>query len=84
MQELLVKNSTVGIEFNAVIERVTGRKARDLQMEEIGCKCQIFFISLLSSRRKQTTSLRFFSPSLYKIKRFLLKICVAMMMPGST
>ena len=59
MQELLVKNSTVGIEFNTVIERVTGRKARNLQMEEIGCKSQIVFISLLSSRRKQTTSVRF-------------------------
>ena len=34
-------------------ERVTGRKARGLQMEEIGCKCQTFFLSLLSSRRKQ-------------------------------
>ena len=47
MQELLVKNSTVGIEFNAVIKRVTGRKARDLQMEEIGCKCQTFKRNLL-------------------------------------
>ena len=27
-------------------ERVTGRKARGLQMEEIGCKWQIFFFSL--------------------------------------
>ena len=35
-------------------ERVTGRKARVLQMEEIACKCQTFF-SLLSSRRKQTS-----------------------------
>ena len=26
-----------------VTERVTGRKARGLQMEEIGCKCQTFF-----------------------------------------
>jgi len=35
--------------------RVTGRKTRGLQMEEIGCKCQIFFlISPLSGRRKQT------------------------------
>ena len=24
-------------------ERVTGRKARGLQMEEIGCKCRIIF-----------------------------------------
>ena len=28
-------------------ERVTGRKARGLQMEEIDCKCQTFFSSLL-------------------------------------
>ena len=33
-------------------ERVTGRKARGLQMEERGCKCQTF-LSLLSSRRKK-------------------------------
>ena len=46
------------------IERVTGRKARGLQMEEIGCKCPTFFISLLSSRRKETTSVIFF-PLLY-------------------
>ena len=37
------------------VERVTGRKARGLQMEEIGCKCQTF-LSLLSGRRKQTGS----------------------------
>ena len=40
------------------IERVTGRKARGLQMEEIGCKCQTFF-SLLSGRRKQTSNIFF-------------------------
>ena len=28
------------------IERVTGRKARGLQTEEIGCKCHIFYLSL--------------------------------------
>ena len=33
-------------------ERVTGRKARGLQMEEIACKCQTFF-SLLSGRRNK-------------------------------
>ena len=50
------------------IERVTGRKARGPQVEEIDCKCQTFFFSLLVSRRKQTTSVRhFFSPSLYII-----------------
>ena len=42
------------------IERVTGRKARGLQMEEIGCQCQTFF-SLLSGRRKQTSDFFSFS-----------------------
>ena len=42
-------------------ERVTGRKARDLQMEEIGYKWQSLFISPLRGRRKHTTSVRFFS-----------------------
>ena len=52
-------------------ERVTGRKARGLQMEKTGCICQTF-VSLLSCRRKQTSI--FFFPSLYKFKRrFLLK-----------
>ena len=41
-------------------ERVTGRKARGLQMEEIACKCQTF-LSLLSSRRKQTSDIFSFS-----------------------
>ena len=40
------------------IERVTGRKARGLQTEEIACKCQTF-LSLLSSRRKQTSDIFF-------------------------
>ena len=35
-------------------ERVTDRKARGLQMEEIGCKCQTV-LSLLSGRSKQTS-----------------------------
>ena len=39
-------------------ERVTGRKARGLQMEEIACKCQTF-LSLLSGRRKQTSDIYF-------------------------
>ena len=39
-------------------ERVTDRKARGLQMEEIACKCQTFF-SLLSCRRKQTSNIFF-------------------------
>ena len=37
------------------VESVTGRKARGLQMEEIAYKCQTF-LSLLSGRRKQTSS----------------------------
>ena len=63
------------------IERVTGRKARGLQMEEIACKCQTFS-SPLSGRKKQTNDI--FFPSLYKFKRFLLKYCVAMTTPGFT
>ena len=51
-------------------ERVTGRKVRGLQTEEIACKCQTFFISLLSGRRKQTTVI--FFPLLYtNLKRGL-------------
>ena len=40
------------------IERVTGRKAKGLQMEERGCKCQTF-LSLISGRRKQTSDILF-------------------------
>ena len=36
------------------VERVTGRKARGLQMEEIGCKCQTFFN--LSLKRQEETN----------------------------
>jgi len=39
-------------------ERVTGRKARGLQMEERACKDQTF-LSLLSFRRKQTSDIFF-------------------------
>ena len=64
------------------IERVTGRKARGLQMEKIACKCQTF-LSPLSGRRKQTSGILF--PSLYKFKRkFLLKYCVVIMTSGFT
>ena len=41
-------------------ERVTGRKARGLQMEEIAGKCQTFLF-LLSGRRKQTRDIVSFS-----------------------
>ena len=43
--------------FKAV-ERVTSRKARGLQTEEIACKCQTF-LSLLSGRKKQTNDIFF-------------------------
>ena len=46
-------------------ERVTGRKARGLQTEEIACKCQTF-LSLLSSRRKQTSDIFSFSIQIQK------------------
>ena len=43
-------------------QRVTGRKARGLQMEKIGCKCQtFFFISPLNSRKTQTLHGNFLS-----------------------
>ena len=61
-------------------ERVTSRKARGLQTEEIGCTCQTF-LSPLSCRRKQTSNIFFLS--LCKFKRFLLKYCVALT-PGFT
>ena len=66
-------------------ERITGRKTRGLQMEEIGCKCQTFFN--LSHKQQEETNYKcqISSPSLYKFKRrFLLKLCVAMMTSGST
>ena len=53
-------------------EDITGRKARCLQMEEIGCKCQTLF-SLLSRRRKQTRVI--FFPLLYtNLKELSLKM----------
>ena len=39
-------------------EKVTGRKARGLQTEEISCKCQIYFY--LSLKWQEETSVRFF------------------------
>ena len=42
-------------------KRLIVRKARGLQTEEIGCKCQTFFIFVLSRRRKQAISISFFS-----------------------
>ena len=67
-------------------DRVTGRKGRGLQPEEIGCKCQTFFISPLSSRRKQTTSVRYFFLLHKKLKvsflygngslTMLMKLCI--------
>ena len=68
-----------GAGSRATGEKVTGRNARGLQMEEIGCKCQTFFY--LSLKQQEETNYEcqiFFPPSLYKIKRrFLLKFCVA-------
>ena len=45
--------------------RITDRKARGLQTEEISCKCQTFFLSLLNGRRKQTNII--FSPFFIQI-----------------
>ena len=55
-------------------ERVTGRKARGLQMEEIACKCQTF-LSLLSSRRKQTSDIFSFSIQIYKEASLKILCC---------
>ena len=44
--------------FPHLVLRVTGRKAKGLQMEEIACKCQTF-LSLLSGRKKQTNDIFF-------------------------
>ena len=45
---------------NHSFERVTGRKARGFQTEEIACKCQTL-LSLLSGRREQTSDIFSFS-----------------------
>ena len=42
-QRMLRAEGKVGVRGRA--ERVTGRKARSLQMEEIACKCQTFYLS---------------------------------------
>ena len=53
-----LSSSTPGSLPCNTFERVTGRKARGLQTEEIACKCQTFF-SLLSGRSKQTSNIFF-------------------------
>ena len=45
-------------------ERVTGRKARGLQREEIGCKCQTFFYLSLKQQEEANYKFEFF-PLLY-------------------
>ena len=59
------------VEATQAFERVTGRKARGLQTEEIGRKCQTFFISPLSSGGNKLKCQIFF-PSPYKIERSFL------------
>ena len=79
---LLGSNITADADCSHYIERVIGRKPRDLQTEEIGCKCQTLFIAL---KRQKETNYRYFFPSLYKFqRRLLLKYCVAIMTPGFT
>ena len=64
-------------------ERVTGRKARGPHMKDWLQVSDTFLFSL--KRQKETTCVRFYSPSLYKIKRRCpLKFCVAMTALGST
>ena len=66
-----------------VNERVTGRNARGLQTEEIGCKCQTFF-SLFLKWQEETNGLYFFPFSVQFKERILLKFCVARTTAGST
>ena len=78
------KSLTVSIAFpsicheemgpDAVIGRVTGRKAKGLQTEEIACKCQTF-LSLLSGRRKQTSDIFFFSMQIEKEVSLIILCC---------
>ena len=58
LQEMVKYREAWRAAVHEVAERVTDRKARGLQMEEIACKCQTFF-SLLSGRRKQTSNIFF-------------------------
>ena len=60
--KILVEEKLIGnrLYLQAGSERVTGRKARGLQTEEIACKCQTF-LSLLSGRRKPTSGIFSFS-----------------------
>ena len=46
LNELSHPYMATGKTIALTVKRVTGRKARGLQMEEIGCKCQTFFIFL--------------------------------------
>ena len=57
--------------FSYVCERVTGRKARGLQREEIACKCHTFF-SLLSARRNQSSNIFSFSIQIQKVSLKIL------------
>ena len=57
--------------------KIGGRKARGLQTEGVGCKCQTFFLSLISCRKNQTTSVICFSliyTNLYLPKKKCKKI----------
>ena len=42
------------------IERITGRKSRSLQMEEIGCKCQTFFSLSLKQQEEKNYKCQIF------------------------
>ena len=52
-----------GAGSRATGEKVTGRNARGLQMEEIGCKCQTFFY--ISLKRGGNKLVMYFFPLLY-------------------
>ena len=66
------------------IERVPGRKARGLQTEEIGLKCQTFFISSLSGRGKQTFYGNFFLSCVNETMYLLWNLPFFKMVPPKT
>ena len=57
-----------------MVVRVTGRKARGLQTEEIHCKCQTFFLVSQVARGNKIQVSDFFPFSMQNEKELSLKI----------
>ena len=70
--------------IKAIPHKGTGRKARGAPSG--GNRLQVSdFLNFSCKQQKETNyECRTFFPSLYKIKRFVLKFCFAMTTPGST